>query len=230
MTGNTQLERKLLQISTLSSFLFATVGIGFGLWMGSLVILFDGAYSLVSLFLTSISLCAAIWIRHPKAQSSLITVEKIEPLVIAFKGFVITAMCMVSFHSAVEDLLNGGQPVNADLTVWFGIWNFVGCFACYRALRVMGKKAHSALVDAESKQWSMDTVISASVLLGFAIALVLVVLGDTVDAAYVDPIMVILASLYFGVMPIKMVIQAIKTLQRQTSPWLRPLHSQWKKA
>jgi predicted Co/Zn/Cd cation transporter (cation efflux family) len=230
MSGNTQLERKLLKISTLSSFFFAAMGMGLGLWMGSLVIIFDGAYSLVSLCLTSVSLCAAIWIRHPKAQKGIIPVEKIEPLVIAFKGFVITLMCAVSFHAAVMALLSGGHQVNASLTVVFGVINFVGCFACYRIMAVMGKKTDSLLVEAESKQWIMDTIISASVLIGFAISFVMVSLGHETYAQYADPSMVILASLYFGVVPLKMIFNAIKTLQNQSTPFFRPMSSQLKKA
>ena len=48
MEVNARLERRVLQFSALSALAFAAVGVGFGAWIGSLVIMFDGAYSLVS--------------------------------------------------------------------------------------------------------------------------------------------------------------------------------------
>ncbi len=101
MTCNVQLERQLLQFSTFSSFLFAIMGIGLGVWMGSLVIVFDGAYSFISLALTLVSLVAAIYIRQPETAMKPQQVAKIEPSVIAFKGIVITAMCCISFGTAL---------------------------------------------------------------------------------------------------------------------------------
>ncbi len=218
MTCNTQLEKKLLQISTLSSLIFAFIGIGLGHWIGSLVIIFDGTYSLVSLCLTAVSLAAAVWIRHPNAVNGFIPVEKIAPMVVAFKGVVITVMCAFSFHAAVVELLAGGHGADSSLTVVFGIVNFIGCFACYRVMIVMGKKVDSTLVEAESKQWIMDTIISAAVLVGFVLSAVMVLLGHQEYAVYADPMMVILASLYFGIVPIKMIMGALKELRYGECP------------
>lgn len=213
MQCNVSLERKLLQLSTVSALLFALMGIGLGVWMGSLVIVFDGAYSLVSLTLTVLSLAAASYIRSPKARHND-NVKMIEPAVIAIKGLVITLMCGLSLASAVAAIIAGGREVNTGLALAFGVVNIIGCMATYWIMKTKGEKTGSALIKAESKQWLMDTVISAAVMMGFVVATALVYLGLGEYAVYADPAMVIIASLYFVVVPAKMVVGAVKTLRQ----------------
>ncbi|MGF1700379.1 cation transporter [Photobacterium makurazakiensis] len=215
MTKHTvvSLERKLLQFSTVSAFIFALLGIGLGLWMNSLVIVFDGAYSFISLSLTIISLIAASYIHSPVRKNAKRDAAFIEPAVIAFKGLVITLMCVVSFYSAVLAIMSGGREVNTGLALLFGVINVIGCCASYWVLKKYGKRANSALVDAESKQWLMDTVISGAVMVGFVVASLLVVVGHAQYAAYADPAMVVIASIYFVIVPIKMMFGALKELK-----------------
>ncbi|MEZ8097053.1 cation transporter [Photobacterium swingsii] len=222
MSCNIQLERKLLQFSTLSSFLFAVMGIGLGLWLGSLVIVFDGAYSFVSLALTLVSLVAAAYLHRGKkgAQAEVKSTaysqthaQQVESSVIAFKGMVITVMCLVSFYNAIEAIVNGGRNIDTGIALAFGVINVIGCFINYKVMAIYSGKAESALVDAESKQWLMDTVISGAVLIGFTIATGLKMSDYAHFAPYADPIMVVIASVYFVIVPLQMTWGALKQLQ-----------------
>ncbi|MGR5061451.1 cation transporter [Photobacterium sp. DNB22_13_2] len=212
MQCNVALERKLLQFSTFSALLFALLGIGFGLWMGSLVIIFDGAYSLVSLALTVLSLVAAAYIRSPSRKDAEST-HKIEPLVIAFKGLVITMMCCISFSSAILAILDGGRDIDAGLALIFGVINVAGCLATYLVMKKYGEESGSNLVVAESKQWMMDTVISGAVMIGFILALLMKHIGLEAYSVYADPVMVVVASVYFVIVPLKMMLGALKELR-----------------
>ncbi|QSA20939.1 cation transporter, partial [Vibrio furnissii] len=58
-------ENRVLTLSALFASMFAGGGLIVGLLVGSLVIVFDGVYSLVSLLLTILSLVAARYIRKP---------------------------------------------------------------------------------------------------------------------------------------------------------------------
>ncbi|MDV5168357.1 cation transporter [Photobacterium rosenbergii] len=215
MQCNVALERKLLQFSTFSALLFAVLGIGFGLWMGSLVIIFDGAYSLVSLALTVLSLMAAAYIRSPSRKDSE-ALQKVEPMVIAFKGLVITFMCCISFSSAIVAILDGGRDIDTGLALLFGVINVVGCLATYVVMRKYGQKSGSNLVVAESKQWMMDMVISGAVMVGFILATVMQYIGLAAYSVYADPVMVVVASVYFVIVPLKMMIGALKELRGPT--------------
>lgn len=212
MTRNIQLERKLLHFSTLFALLFAVMGISLGAWIGSLVIVFDGAYSLVSLFLTLVSVAAASYIHKPRKHPSAINITKVEPMVIAFKGLVITLMCCISFASAIEAIMNGGRDVNTGVALIFGVINVLGCIGAYWLMVKKGKRANSGLVDAEAKQWLMDTVISIAVMIGFVLAKILSLTEYQSYAVYADPVMVIIVSIYFIIVPLKMTYEAIQQL------------------
>ncbi|PSU46582.1 cation transporter [Photobacterium frigidiphilum] len=212
MTRNIQLERNLLHFSTLFALLFAVMGISLGAWIGSLVIVFDGAYSLVSLFLTLVSVAAASYIHKPRKHPSAINITKVEPMVIAFKGLVITLMCCISFASAIEAILNGGRDVNTGVALIFGVINVLGCIGAYWLMVKKGKRANSGLVDAEAKQWLMDTVISIAVMIGFVLAKILSLTEYQSYAVYADPVMVIIVSIYFIIVPLKMTYEAIQQL------------------
>ena len=90
--------------------------------------------------------------------------------------------------------------------------NVVGCLATYMAVRKQSGKRPSAILKAESSQWLMDTVISAAVLLGFLVAAGLMMSGLEEYAVYADPMMVILASVYFATVPVKMISESSKKL------------------
>lgn len=211
-------ERNLLKFSTFACFCFAALGIGLGLWAGSMVIVFDGAYSLVGLALSLMALAASTYIRKPAAKGSNskpVSAQKaavIESLVVLVKGLVVAVVCVVSLTSAIGSLFEGGREVNAGFALVFGVVNVAGCLATYFAVSKHSGKRPSALLKAESSQWLMDTVISAAVLLGFMVASVLMMTGFSEYAVYADPVMVILASVYFATVPVKMIRESVSKL------------------
>ena len=60
-----QNENRVLMFSALLASGFALGGLALGLIVGSLVIVFDGVYSLISLLLTLLSLAASKYINRP---------------------------------------------------------------------------------------------------------------------------------------------------------------------
>ena len=60
----------------------------------------------------------------------------------------------------------------------------------------------------------MDTVISAAVFVGFMIAKVLLLTSYAHYAQLADPIMVVMASIYFIIVPVKMIISSSKQLHQ----------------
>lgn len=212
-------ERNMLKFSTFSCFCFAVFGIGFGIWLDSLLIVFDGAYSLISLALSLLALFATIYIQklsENKQKNNVLAFKQktalIEALVVLIKGLVISLICLVSFISAMDAMFSGGREVNADFALLFGIVNVAGCLVTYRLIKKQLGLTPSAILLAESKQWLMDTVISAAVLIGFLVTSVLIMAGFSKFAVYADPFMVILASLYFISVPLKMIKESVGNL------------------
>ncbi len=211
-------ENMALTLSAIAAGLFALAGISWGLWIGSLVILFDGAYSLVSVVLSLLSLYAARVIRRPACADYPFGRGAIEPLVIAVKGLVIALVCLLSMVSAVFALVEGGREVSADMAMVFAAVSVVGCLVVWLYLAWVGKRVGSGLVVAERRQWLMDTVLSAAVLIGFGVGAWLEQTAWSALAVYADPVMMVLISAYFIVVPVKLTAGAVRELMLAAPP------------
>lgn len=220
-------EKMALGLSAVAAALFAVAGIAWGLWIDSLVILFDGAYSLVSLLLSLLSLYAARMVRRPASARYPFGCGAVEPLVIAVKGVVITLVCVLSLASAIAALLKGGRVVSADKALLFASVSVVGCIAVWLYLQWVGRKEPSGLVAAEQSQWLMDSVLSAAVLVGFVVAFWLEQGAWSAWAVYADPVMMIAISVYFIFVPVKMTVGAVRELMLAAPPaeYLEHIHN-----
>lgn len=205
---NNDFERNLLVFSSISAGVFALAGIVWGLWIGSLVIIFDGVYSLLSLALSLLSLFAWHLTRKPADERYNFGRMVVEPLTIVVKGVVIMLVCVLSLVAAVMAVFEGGRAVDADLALGFAMLNFAGCAFTWLLL-ARHVSDQGGLVAAESRQWFMDMIISIAVMAGFVVAKLLQLTSWSHLAVYADPVMVILASAYFLSVPAKMTLLAL---------------------
>ncbi|OOE79427.1 hypothetical protein BZG25_09425 [Salinivibrio sp. ML198] len=212
-------EKSVLVFSALLALGFAIAGLAVGWIAGSLVIMFDGIYSLISLVLTLLSLGASWYIHSRYARP--ITRALLTPLVVAIKGAVIMLLVSYSLYEAVSSLVEGGRAVNPSLAVLFGIVNVVGCGYGWWMIARKNQAGQSQLVEAESRQWQMDTLLSLAVTLGFLGAWLVAHSPWSDYAVYADPMMMVLMSFYFIKVPFVMVRNALKELAPVTVKWYR---------
>ena len=116
-------ENRILTFSALLASGFAVGGMVLGLLVGSIVIVFDGVYSLVSLLLTLLSLAASYYISKPSKSIFPFGKAVLEPIVIAIKAAVILVVVAFSLFSAVTALMTGGREVDASIATIFGVVN-----------------------------------------------------------------------------------------------------------
>lgn len=205
-------ERRALKFSAVSASLFALAGLVIGLASGSITILFDSGYSLLSLVLASLSLFALQQARKPADDHYPFGRLTVEPLAVLLKGVVIALVCLVSLVSALWSLAQGGRLVTLDLALMFGVVNVMGCLLTWWWLARYARLARSSLLVAELRQWQMDTWLSAAVMLGFALTWVLTKSPWASYARFADPVMVLIIAGYFLPMPIRMVRGALREL------------------
>ncbi|EKO3946553.1 cation diffusion facilitator family transporter [Vibrio fluvialis] len=205
-------ENRVLTLSALFASMFAGGGLIVGLLVGSLVIMFDGVYSLVSLLLTLLSLVAARYIRKPSDDQFPFGRAVFEPAVIAVKGAVILLIVSYSLYSAIGSMFTGGRPVDASVATAFGAINVVGCGLAWWYMKSLGKRHASGLIDAEVKQWQMDTMLSVAVTAGFVIAWLMTLTPMAKYAVYADPMMMLAMSFYFIKVPFEMLRSAMREI------------------
>lgn len=205
-------ERRALRFSAISASLFALSGLVLGLASGSITILFDSGYSLLSLVLASLSLLALQHASKPADDHYPFGRLTVEPLAVLLKGVVIALVCLFSLVSAVWSLLQGGRLVTLDLAMLFSIVNVGGCLLTWQWLKRYARIARSSLLAAELRQWQMDTGLSAAVMFGFILTWLLTLTPWAGYARFADPVMVLIIAGYFLPMPVRMVRGALREL------------------
>ncbi|WP_428774453.1 cation diffusion facilitator family transporter [Vibrio sp.] len=209
-------EKRILTFSALLASAFAVGGLVVGVLVGSLVIIFDGAYSLVSLVLTLLSLAVSNYIQRPDSNIFPFGKAVLEPVVIAIKGCTILAVVITSLISAISAMFHGGREVDASIAMLVGVLNVAGCAYAWWYIAGKSLRFSSGLIDAEVKQWKMDTLLSLAVLLGFGLAWLVAQSDFAHYGNYADPLMMILMSFYFIKVPLRMLLGALRELLMMT--------------
>ena len=209
-------ENSILTFSALLASGFAVGGMVLGLLVGSIVIVFDGVYSLVSLLLTLLSLAASYYISKPSKSIFPFGKAVLEPIVIAIKAAVILVVVAFSLFSAVTALMTAGREVDASIATTFGVVNMIGCGYAWWFMAKKSRRFSSGLIEAEKKQWQMDTLLSVAVTLGFIAAWLVSLTPYAHYAVYADPMMMVLMGFYFLKVPFDMLVGALRELLMMT--------------
>ncbi len=209
-------ENRILTFSALLASGFAIGGMVLGLLVGSIVIVFDGVYSLVSLLLTLLSLAASYYISKPSKSIFPFGKAVLEPIVIAIKAAVILVVVSFSLFSAVTALMTGGREVDASIATIFGAVNVIGCGYAWWFMAKKSRRFSSGLIEAEKKQWQMDTLLSVAVTVGFIAAWLVSLTPYAHYAVYADPMMMVLMGFYFLKVPFDMLVGALRELLMMT--------------
>ena len=205
-------ESYLLKISTLGTLFFAVLGIAWGWTVKSEMILFDGMYSLGGVILSLLALMGSIYINKKDYEKYPFGKKMIEPLIVIIKSLAIFIMCIYSLTGSIKDLINGGNEVQYGYALIYALVSTLGCGIAYFFLKKKGKAINSSLVNIESSQWLMDTLLSMGVLVGFLIANIIKHTEFIWFNRYLDPLMVIICSSVFIKMPIKSLGDGLKEL------------------
>lgn len=194
-------ESTLLRLSVSGALLFSIMGIIWGIYASSQMILFDGLYSLISLGLSFMSISAYYFMKKENLKQFQYGKESIEPLIVSFKALVITLLCIGAIASSIYSLWNGGRDIALGSALLYAVVSTILCGAVYGIIQRKGEKQSSSFLQAESAQWLMDTLLSAGVLAGFLLAFILQAAGFQTVIPYIDPLMVLAIGLYFLKMP-----------------------------
>ncbi|CUQ43724.1 cation efflux family protein [Clostridium paraputrificum] len=207
-----KVEKNMLKFSALGCLFFAALGLGWGIVIKSSMIMFDGLYSFISLFLSILALWITNYISKNDFEKFPFGKGMLEPITVAFKSIVLIIMCSTTFINAVKEVMAGGNHVDTNMALWYSIISTVGCAIVYFVIDRKGKKLSSDLLNAESNQWLMDTILSAAVLVGFMVSFILSKTSLSYLTIYVDPFMVIISSVIFIRVPVVTLINSFKEI------------------
>lgn len=207
-----QNEKNILKFSAAFAMLFTVSGILLGLIADSIVMMFDGLYSLVSVLLTLLALAASHSIQASKQPEKI--KKLVELSVIAIKGSVIVSVVTLSLIEALIAIANGGRHIELSLATVFAFINVLGCGYAWWAIHQKQKINSSELVRAELKQWQMDTLLSVAIAGGFLATWGLSFTPWAQYGNYADPMMMVAMSFYFIKVPLHMLVESISGMMR----------------
>ncbi|USD36710.1 cation diffusion facilitator family transporter [Ferrimonas sp. SCSIO 43195] len=204
-------EQRLLQLSVAVTFAFALFGVGWGLLTSSAMILFDGVYSLISMGLSLLSLLVLQQIQQADEDERFpFGKAHFEPLLVVFKSLTLIGMCAFSAFEALADLMAGGRDVSPSSAMLYALISSVGCVVVTLVIDRRNRRLSSGLLQAERNQWLGDSLLSIGVLVGFSVAFLLQGSAYSWLVPYADPLMLVVASSLFILLPLKSLVSAFK--------------------
>jgi cation diffusion facilitator family transporter len=187
---------------------FAVVSLVWGLLAHSQLIVFDGLYSFASVGLSLLAVLALRTARKGPDERYPWGREVWEPLTIVVKAAALGGLCLYALVDAVTVLLRGGRDIATGWAVGYGAAATATGLAITLYLR--RRRGGSDLVRAEAAEWAGDTLLSFGVLGGFVVALLLEATGRADLARYVDPTLVVLVSVGFLWVPVRLIGQGFR--------------------
>ena len=207
-----KVEQDMLKFSAAGGLFFAILGLGWGLKISSEMIMFDGLYSLISLFLAIVAIIMANYIEKNDESKFPFGKGMLEPVTVAFKSIVLLIMCASTFLNSLKEIFNGGNAIDTNSALMYSLISSIGCAIVFVIMNRKGKSLSSDILKAESNQWLMDTVLSIAVLCGFIISLVMARTPLAYLTKYVDPLMVVISSGLFIRVPVVTLIGSFKEI------------------
>jgi cation diffusion facilitator family transporter len=204
-------DQRLLMFSIWASAGFAVLSSVWGILSGSSMIVFDGVYSFVSIGLSVLAVLALRFSRRGADERFPWGRDAAEPLVVVIKAATLGALCAYAAVGGILDIVNGGREVAVGSAVVYAAVATLGGLTVGLVLR-RATRDGSDLVRAEAAEWLGDALLSVGVLVGFLVAYAFVAADRADLAAYVDPVMVTLASLAFLWVPTKLIISGLREI------------------
>ena len=181
----------------------AAVGIAIGVTTGSQIILFDGFYTFLGIGLSWMAMRVSFLVASGPTSRYPFGREALTPLIIGVEGVALLATCAYATFNAVLTIVHGGSRLPSGWGVGYAAVALVLPTGLWWWLRRTAR--HSELVSAEATQWLAGGVLGAGMLVAFIFARLIDATAWSPAAKYVDPALVILASLLFVAPPLRMI-------------------------
>lgn len=162
-------EQRVLQISMMSALFLAIFGIGFGVAVKSLAVVFDGFVSLVSVGLGALSVVTSRYIYKDDDENFQFGYMRFEPMVNLFKSLVLIFVCVYAFINAFSSIISGGYEVHLGGAAVYSGFAFVFCLTLFGYTSFAAKILESDLIKVDNIEWKIDCVLYMGALIAFGV-------------------------------------------------------------
>lgn len=212
----TRAEGRALVASIAGASVIGLAALGWGIAAQSRVLLFDGAFVLLGIVLSGLSLAASRAAAAAPSPRFPFGRQAVTPIAIAVQGAALLGTLVYAAADAVTIIVAGGSDVAAGTVVAYGLLSMV----CSVVLAGWLRRAApgSELVAAEVAQWRAGAVLSLVYSVGAAVALLLAAWSLDDVVRYVDPGLVLLACVVLLPTPLRLLRAAGLELMEAAPP------------
>lgn len=194
-------EQRLLAISMATTIVLALTSIGFGLWLGSKSVTFDGFYDLIDAAMTGVALLVVRLIARGDDRRFQYGYWHLEPMLALLNGLLLSFACIYALIDGLNGLLTGGRDVQFGLGALFAGASSALNFGMFAYVRRSARNLSSQMLDVDARSWLMGGVLSAGLCLSFVVGGALIASGATQLAPYVDPMILVVVALCLAPFP-----------------------------
>ncbi|MCK8516352.1 cation transporter [Methylonatrum kenyense] len=211
-------ERRALLLSAAAALLVGSVGVTVALVSNSRAILLDGMFNLTYFLVALVSVRVAHLAQQPGDEAFPRGYSYFEPLINAGKGLLILGVSAVALADSLAALVTGGREILAGLAIAYAAFATIACSVTCLLLYLIWRREPTPLIRADLENWLVNSVISASVLLAFA----LIPLAQRTEFSgitpYIDPVLVAAVVILCLGVPLKMAWRGIMELLDRAPP------------
>lgn len=214
MTAPSQaaLEQRTLMLSIVTTLGVSALGVTFGLLAGSRSILFDGVFSSLDAAMSGLALVVARLAVREASQRFQHGYWHLEPMVAGLNGGILLLLCFYAFLNAVQGLVDGGQELAFGLAIVYAVVVATACFTMFAYEKRINRRVDSEFLRIDMQGWLMAGLITAALVVAFAIALVLERTTYAYLTPYVDSLLLALLTLCFMPVPVGILRRAIREI------------------
>jgi predicted Co/Zn/Cd cation transporter (cation efflux family) len=188
-------EQRLLKVSIYAVLGIAITSVLFGLWARSGAITFDGFYNLTDAGMTLVALLVSRLIARGNDERFQYGYWHLEPLVGFVSGCLLASTCAYAFVNGLKGFWTGGEDIPfGPGAIFVGVIGAASAFMFFY-IRRSAAGLDSEFLKIDARSWLMGAVLSFALCLSFVIGFVLRATAHADLAPYVDPLVLMVASL-----------------------------------
>ena len=209
---NNTLETRTIWTTIIANLLFSILAFGFAFQTHSDAIVLDGVFSLVAFAVSLLSLFVARLVTRPGTRAFPFGYAIFEPMLNLTKGLMLATVLVYAIFSAIDNLLTGGVDIVLGSAIVYACLATAGCAIVALITHRAARRTKSPILEVDAKNWLVDTLLSAAVMLTFAAALLFKRIGLGWAVPYVDPTLVIALSATVGVLPVWIIVDNLRQI------------------
>ncbi|WP_297448375.1 cation diffusion facilitator family transporter [uncultured Campylobacter sp.] len=210
-----QKEQFVLKVSMYCALILTIFGIGFGIFVKSMAVIFDGFVALISVALGALSVLTSRYIYKEDDEIFQYGYGRFEPMVNLFKSLILVLVCAYALFDALHSLLNGGYKVAFGGAAVYSACAFIFCAVLFIYTRFYTQKLGSDLIQVDNAEWRIDCVLYLGTLVAFGtiwFCSFWEFAWQKEFAFYIDPALLALLSLVLIFTPLRIAIANFKDL------------------